>query len=194
MCAACGRSWKTEILVVEAEESQEHHAPEVHVKRINAKEGIVVKERDKFMFPRANGMIQLSGTNQKFGHTINGKDPKRWKNTTVIIQDKKTLNLILLNMRWKRRMSSGVFLEPFSADTVCKHEQQKLQVPQEAHFRFHANYIGRLGGTLKHGTEFSAERKTTLGKRKTEARQCQKIDENFHISNLEFGESSRTRR
>ena len=103
---------------------------------MNQRERSVVTERDKFIFSCANGMIQLSGTKSEVCTPINGKDPKRLKNTTVIIQDKKTAHLILQKIGWKRRVSSGVFLEALSADTMCKQEQ-KLQVPQEAHFRYH---------------------------------------------------------
>ena len=38
---------------------QEKHAPEVHAKRINAKEVMVVRDRDKFIFLMGNGMIKL---------------------------------------------------------------------------------------------------------------------------------------
>ena len=40
----------------------EDHGPEVHVKRIGAKEVIVVKEGDTFIVPCANGVIKLAGT------------------------------------------------------------------------------------------------------------------------------------
>ena len=42
-----GGRWKRDILVAGAEELQEHGAPEVYVKRINAKEVIVVNEEDR---------------------------------------------------------------------------------------------------------------------------------------------------
>ena len=41
--------------------AEKNHAPEVYVKRINAKEVLVVKERDKFISPCANGKIKLAG-------------------------------------------------------------------------------------------------------------------------------------
>ena len=47
-----GESWKRDILVAYAQESQEHHAPEVYVKRISAKEVLVLQEREHEIFMR----------------------------------------------------------------------------------------------------------------------------------------------
>ena len=72
-----GGSWEKRLVVVEAEEIQENHAPEVCVKRTNAKDVIVVKEGDKFCFPCANETIKLAGKIQNFAHLVKfGKDPK----------------------------------------------------------------------------------------------------------------------
>ena len=48
-------------LEADAEELQDTHAPEVNVKRTNAKEVIVVKGGDEFIFPCASGTIKFAG-------------------------------------------------------------------------------------------------------------------------------------
>ena len=81
---------------------------------------------------------------QKFAHPIKfGRDPK------LIFQEKRTNNLILQSnnkMRWKRRMSSGVFLEALSIDIMFKNDQAKF-VPQESSFPFQLKYIDVLRRT-----------------------------------------------
>ena len=59
-----GKLDKGDILVADAEELREHHVQEVYEKRINAKEVIVVKDRDTFIFSCANGMIKLADKSQ----------------------------------------------------------------------------------------------------------------------------------
>ena len=44
-----GGSWKRDILVADGKEFQNNDASEVFVKRVNAKEVLLVKEGDKFM-------------------------------------------------------------------------------------------------------------------------------------------------
>ena len=56
-----GSSWNRGVFVADALELQEHRSRSLHVKRINAKEVIVVKDGDTLMFPCANGMIELGG-------------------------------------------------------------------------------------------------------------------------------------
>ena len=62
--------------------------------------------------------INAEKKTQTFAHPIKlGKDPTRWKNTVVAIQEEVTTNPILQNnneIRWKRRAISVVFLETVS--------------------------------------------------------------------------------
>ena len=57
--------WKGDILVADIEELETMNASEIYSKRLNAKEVIFPKENGKFMFPAADGRINLSGWDQQ---------------------------------------------------------------------------------------------------------------------------------
>ena len=56
-----GDSGKRDTFAADAKELQEHFALEVHAKRMNANEIIVVTEGDQFMFPCASGLVKQTG-------------------------------------------------------------------------------------------------------------------------------------
>ena len=60
-----GRIWKGDILVADIEELEEMDASEIYSQRLNAKEVILPKENGKFVFPVADGRINLSGRDQE---------------------------------------------------------------------------------------------------------------------------------
>ena len=103
---------KRDLLVADAEELQEHHAPEVSVTRVNTKEVVVVKEGDPLIFPCAIGMIKSAGkgSEARTSNQILQGPQKTWIQTAVIIQMKRTTNLTLQNnnkMRWNDIMSKN---------------------------------------------------------------------------------------
>ena len=55
------RIWKGDMLVADIEELETTDASEIYSERLNAKEGIFPKENGKFIFPVADGRINLSG-------------------------------------------------------------------------------------------------------------------------------------
>ena len=65
LCTRCG-IWKGDILVADVEEELETmDASEIYSERLNAKEVIFPKENAKFIFPAADGRINLSGRDQE---------------------------------------------------------------------------------------------------------------------------------
>ena len=60
-----GEIWKGHILVADIEELEAVDASEVYSKRLNAKEVMFPKENGKFIFPAADGRINLSGGDQE---------------------------------------------------------------------------------------------------------------------------------
>ena len=59
-----GGIWKGDILVADIEELETMDASEIYPKRLNAKEVIFPKQNGKFIFPAADGRINLSGRDQ----------------------------------------------------------------------------------------------------------------------------------
>ena len=55
--AAC--IWKGDIMVADIEEMEEMDASELHAKRLNAKEVLTPMKGDNFMFPFADGTVQI---------------------------------------------------------------------------------------------------------------------------------------
>ena len=51
-------------------DAQELDASEVHVRRLNAKEVLVPKNRDEFIFPCADGAVKLEGKDQEVRTSI----------------------------------------------------------------------------------------------------------------------------
>ena len=60
-----GGIWKGDILVADIEELETMDASEIYPKRLNAKEVIFPEENGKFIFPAADGRINLSGRDQE---------------------------------------------------------------------------------------------------------------------------------
>ena len=60
-----GGMWKGDILVADIEELETMDASEIYSKRLNAKEVIFPKENEEFIFPVADGRINLSGGDQE---------------------------------------------------------------------------------------------------------------------------------
>ena len=60
-----GGIWKGDVLVADLEELETMDASEIYSKRLNAKEVIFLKENGKFIFPVADGRINLSGRDQE---------------------------------------------------------------------------------------------------------------------------------
>ena len=60
-----GGIWKGDILVADTEELETMDASEIYSKRLNAKEVIFPKEDGNFIFPAADGRINLSGRDQE---------------------------------------------------------------------------------------------------------------------------------
>ena len=60
-----GGIWKGDILVADIEWLETMDASEIYSKRLNAKEVIFPKENGKFIFPVADGRINLSGRDQE---------------------------------------------------------------------------------------------------------------------------------
>ena len=60
-----GGIWKGDVLVADLEELETMDASEIYSKRLNAKEVISPKENGKFVFPAADGRINLSGRDQE---------------------------------------------------------------------------------------------------------------------------------
>ena len=59
-----GGIWKGDVLVADNEELETMDASEIYSKRLNAKEVIFHKEKGEFIFPIADGRINLSGGDQ----------------------------------------------------------------------------------------------------------------------------------
>ena len=60
-----GGIWKGDILVADVEELETMDTSEIYSKRLNAKKVIFHKENGKFIFPAADGRINLSGRDQE---------------------------------------------------------------------------------------------------------------------------------
>ena len=78
-----GGIWKGDILVADIEQLETMDASEIYSKRLNAKEVIFPKENGKFIFPIADGRINLSGRDQELRtptlireHPIRGKSQR----------------------------------------------------------------------------------------------------------------------
>ena len=102
-----GGSWHRYMLVVDAKELQENHGPEVYVKRINAREVIVVQDGDKFIFPCSNRMIKMAGkeSGAEFGKISKEKNTEVFsKRTNQILQSH-----IENKMTWKQILISSFF-------------------------------------------------------------------------------------
>ena len=59
-----GRIWKGDILVADLEELEEMDVSEIHAKRLNAKEVILLESGEEFIFPVADGTVKPSGGDQ----------------------------------------------------------------------------------------------------------------------------------
>ena len=53
-------------MVAEIEELETLGASEIHARRLNAKEVLMPKKGDRFIFPIADGTVKLSGRDQVF--------------------------------------------------------------------------------------------------------------------------------
>ena len=62
-----GGIWKGDVLVADLEELETMDASEFYSKRLNAEEVIFHKENGNFIFPAADGRINLSGRDQEVG-------------------------------------------------------------------------------------------------------------------------------
>ena len=60
-----GGIWKVDVLIADLEELETMDASEIYSKRLNAKEVIFPKEKGEFIFPIADGRINLSGRDQE---------------------------------------------------------------------------------------------------------------------------------
>ena len=59
-----GGIWKGDILVADLEELENLGAPEFHARRLNGKEVITPKSGENFIFPDADGKVNLFGRDQ----------------------------------------------------------------------------------------------------------------------------------
>ena len=59
-----GGIWKGDILVADLEELENLGAPEIHARRLNAKEVVSPKSGENFIIPVADGRVNLFGRDQ----------------------------------------------------------------------------------------------------------------------------------
>ena len=130
--------------MADAEELQEHEAPEVCMKRIHAKEIIVVKARDTFIFPCGNGMIKLARKDSEV-RTSNqfDTDPKIWINDHPREEDD-TSDLA----EQQQAMEAKNDFWCISGNIFYRHhvqERQQLHVLQEHSFPVPLKHIDDVG-------------------------------------------------
>ena len=59
------RIWKGDMPIADTEELEQMDAPELHARRLNAKEVLTPMKGDNFMFPVADGTVEVSGGDQR---------------------------------------------------------------------------------------------------------------------------------
>ena len=61
-----GGLWKGDILIADLEDLETLDAPEIYLRRINAKEVLITQKGEEFIFPAADGTAKLSGRDYEF--------------------------------------------------------------------------------------------------------------------------------
>ena len=73
-----GGIWKGDIVVADIEEFEEMDASELHARRLNAKEVLTPQRSGKFIFPFADGTVQIFGWEPRLRTSILTRDrPER---------------------------------------------------------------------------------------------------------------------
>ena len=86
-----GGIWKGDVLIADLEEFESMDAPEIHSKRLNAKEVMFPKERE-FIFPIADGRIKTPGGDQDLRtSTLIREHPIRGESQRDFLENEKGL-------------------------------------------------------------------------------------------------------
>ena len=77
--------WKGDIMVAHIEELEEMDASEIHAKRLNAKEVLTRMSGDNFIFPVADGIVKVSGGDQRLRTSTLTRDrPERGEEQEIL--------------------------------------------------------------------------------------------------------------
>ena len=136
------RSWKRDILVADAEESQDNHAPGVFAKRISAK-GLVVVKGGTFVCLCANGMIKLARKDSEVRTSEQirqGPEKMEHHNSDHPGEDDKSDLAEPQQLVAMEAKSVGCI----SGRLICRHhvqERQHFYVPQESSLPIPLKYV-----------------------------------------------------
>ena len=85
-CAFCaGGIWKGDTMVADFEELEEMDASELHARRLEAKEVVTSMRGDNFIFPVADGTVNISGGDQRLRISTSMRDSPQENQTGRLI-------------------------------------------------------------------------------------------------------------